>query len=147
MGTSEMWFGLMPERGIIYATFIVRQLQEKYLGKKKNLYFVIIDLEKAFDRVPRGLARWAMRKLHVDEQLIETIMAMYEFNNCAVRINNTVGNICNVKNGVLQGSALNPLLFIMVLEALSRKFRNGLSQKKLYADDFVITVGSFVELE
>ena len=61
MGTSEMWFGLMPERGIIYATFIVRQLQ------KKNLYFVIIDLEKAFDRVPRGLARWAMRKLHVDE--------------------------------------------------------------------------------
>ena len=54
-------------------------------------------------------------------------MAMYEFNNCAVRINNTVGNICNVKKGVLQGSALNPLLFIMVLEALSRKFRNGLS--------------------
>ena len=41
--------------------------RRKNLGKKKNLYFVIIDLEKAFDRVPRGLARWAMRKLHVDE--------------------------------------------------------------------------------
>ena len=68
MGTSEMWFGLTPGRGIIYATFIVRQLQDKYLGKKKNLYFVIIDLEKAFDRgVPRGVVRWAMRKLHVDE--------------------------------------------------------------------------------
>ena len=67
MGTSEMWFGLTPGRGIIYATFIVRQLQDKYHGKKKNLYFVIIDLEKAFDRIPRGVVRWAMRKLHVDE--------------------------------------------------------------------------------
>ena len=36
MGTSEMWFGLMPERGIIYATFIVRQLQEKKSWKKEK---------------------------------------------------------------------------------------------------------------
>ena len=39
--------------------------------------------------------------------------------------------------GVLQGSVLSPLLFIIVLEALSREFREGLPMELLYADDLV----------
>ena len=35
------------------AIFIVRQLQEKYLAKKKDLWMNFVDLEKAFDRVPQ----------------------------------------------------------------------------------------------
>ena len=127
MGISQTWLGFMPGREIIYDTFIVCHLQEKWLTIKKNLYFVIIYLEKAFDRVYRGVVRWAMRKPNVDEWVIETIMAMYEFSNSALRINSTMGNKFNVKRGVLQGSVLNPLVFIMVLEALSKKFTNVLS--------------------
>ena len=40
--------------------------------------------------------------------------------------------------GVHQGSVLSPLLFIMVLEALSREFRAGVPWEDLYADDWVI---------
>ena len=32
------------------AFFHLRELQEKYLAKKKNLYFAFVDLKKAFDR-------------------------------------------------------------------------------------------------
>ena len=35
------------------AIFITRTLQAKYLEKKRKLYHVFIDMEKAFDRVPR----------------------------------------------------------------------------------------------
>ena len=35
------------------AIFIIQQLQEKYLEKKKKLYHIIVDLEKTFDKVPR----------------------------------------------------------------------------------------------
>ena len=31
----------------------VRQLQAKYLARKKNLYFAFKDLERVFDRFPR----------------------------------------------------------------------------------------------
>src|SRR5271157_5380734 len=37
--------------------------------------------------------------------------------------------------GVHQGSVLSPLLFIIVLEALSKKFRIGLPWELFYADD------------
>ena len=44
----------------------------------------------------------------------------------------------SVKEGVHQGSILSPLLFIIVLEALSKEFRTGCPWELLYADDLVI---------
>ena len=58
-------------------------------------------------------------------------MAMYEFSNSAVRVDNTVGNKFNVKISVHQRSVLSTLLFIMVLET-SREFRGGLPWEMVY---------------
>ena len=48
--------------------------------------------------------------------------------------------------GVHQGSVLSPLLFIIVLEALSREFRTGYPWELLYADDLMISAESMEEL-
>jgi len=45
-----------------------------------------------------------------------------------------------VKVGSHQGSALNPLLFVIVMEAISREFRVVLPWKLLYADDLVVII-------
>ena len=45
-----------------------------------------------------------------------------------------------------QGSVLSPLLFIIVLEALSREFRTGCPWELLYADDLMISAESMEEL-
>ena len=50
-----MQLGFMPEFGTTNTIFILRQLQEKCLAKKKDLFFAFIDLEKAFDSVPRDV--------------------------------------------------------------------------------------------
>ena len=50
-----------------------------------------------------------------------------------------------VKVGVHQGSVLSPLLFIIVLEALSRDLRPGVPWELLYADDLVIVTESLEE--
>ena len=46
-----------------------------------------MDLEKAFDRVPREVVWWALRCLGVDEWTVSVIKAMYEDATTTVRFN------------------------------------------------------------
>ena len=42
----------MPGEGTTNVIFVLGQLQEKHIQKKKNIYFVFVDLEQAFNDVP-----------------------------------------------------------------------------------------------
>jgi len=64
---DDMQFGFMKGKGTTDAIFIVAQLQEKFRAKGKKLYFGFVDLEKAFDKVPREVIRWAMHQLGAEE--------------------------------------------------------------------------------
>ena len=101
-----------------------------------------IDLEKAFDRVPREVIWWALRKSGVEERLISVIKSMYDGATTAVKIGASESKKFPVRVGAHQGSVLSPLLFIIVLEALSKKFRKGLPYELLYADDLVLIAES-----
>ncbi|KAL8599606.1 hypothetical protein ACOMHN_024504 [Nucella lapillus] len=49
---DEMQCGFVGQRSTIDAIFVIRQLQEKFREKHKDIYFLFVDLEKAFDRIP-----------------------------------------------------------------------------------------------
>ena len=51
-----------------------------------------------------------------------------------------------VKVGMHQGSALSPLLFVIVMEAVSREFRVTLPWELLYADDLAVIAETEDEL-
>ena len=136
----------MSGRSTTDAIFIVRQLQEKHLAANKPLYMAFVDLEKAFDRVPRDVIWWAMRKLGTDEWLVRLVQSMYKDVRSRVRVGDGYSEEFGVGVGVHQGSVLSPLLFIIVLEALSREFRTGCPWELLYADDLMISAESMEEL-
>ena len=52
---DDMQFGFMAGRSTTDAIFIVRQLQEKYLARNKELWMAFVDLEK---RLIEYLGRW-----------------------------------------------------------------------------------------
>ena len=92
-------------------------------GKNRILYFAFVDLEKAFDRVPDMVLRCAMRSLGIDELVVRAVQSMYSNARSRVRVGSSYSEEFGVGVGVLQSSVLRPLLFIIVLEALSRDFR------------------------
>ena len=67
---------------------------------------------------------------------------MYVGVTTKVRMNGEKSKEFEVKVGVHQGSVLSPLLFTIVLEALSRHFRKGLPWDLFYADDLVLLAES-----
>ena len=135
----------MSGRGTTDAIFIVHQLQE-HLAANKPLYMAFVDLEKAFDRVPRDVIWWAMRKLGIDKWLVCLVQSMYKDVRSRVRVGDGYSEEFGVGVGVHQGSVLSPLLFIIVLEALSREFRTGCPWELLYADNLMISAESMEEL-
>ena len=91
-----------------------------------------MDLEKAFDRVPREVISWAMRMLGVEEWLVLAVMSMYMGAKTVVRTVYGISKGFEVKVGMHQGSGLSPLLFVIVMEAIElslqqrkRNRRNG----------------------
>ena len=104
-----------------------------------------VDLEKAFVRVPRKVIWWALRKRGVEEWIVRLVQGMYANAWSHVRVGEGYSEEFEVKVGVHQGSVLSPLLFIIVLEALSRKFCSGVPWEDLYADDLVSITESLEE--
>ena len=73
-----MQFGFMPERGTIDVVFILIKMQKEYHPIGKKLYMCFLDLEKSFDRVPRTVLEWVMRKKGITEVLVRSVMSLYE---------------------------------------------------------------------
>ena len=50
-------------------------MQEKW-SKGKKLCFAFVDSEKIFDRVPREVTRWVLRKAGMEKWLVKAVMSI-----------------------------------------------------------------------
>jgi len=116
------------------------------LEKHKALWLAFVDLEKAYDRVPRELVWWALRKKLVPENLIALIRTLYK--DPVSTVKTAVGNTDDfgVDVGVHQGSVLSPLLFIIVMNEITNGIKKGLPWEILFADDLILIAESEEEL-
>ena len=69
----------MPGRSTTDAIFILKQTIEKHREGQKNIIVTFIDLEKAYDRLPRAREEtWrCSRERNVPEKYIRIVQDMY----------------------------------------------------------------------
>ena len=107
-----------------------------------------VDLEKAYDTVPRGMLTATVRWMGVSEAEARMVEAMYERTKGRVVVGSGLSEEFPVNTGFKQGSALSPLLFIMMMELISRKIRTeDVLRKIMYADDLDIIAESKPDLQ
>ena len=58
---------------------------EKYREGQKELHCVFVDLEKAYDKVPREEVWYCMRKSGLAEKYVRIVQDMYDGSTTAVR--------------------------------------------------------------
>jgi hypothetical protein len=135
---SENQFGFMPGRSTMEAIHLLRQLIERNRERNKDLHMVFIDLEKAYDRVPRDVLWWTMMKKGVSLKYISIIKDMYEGVVTNVRTCGGVTTNFPITVGLHQGSALSPFLFAIVMDELTRSIQENVPWCMLFADDIVL---------
>ena len=59
-----------------------------------------VDVEKAFDRVPRKVMEWAMRKKGLFEVMVRAFTSLYDAEKTKVRIGSAYSEKFEVKIGV-----------------------------------------------
>ena len=109
---------------------------------------VFVDLEKAYDTVPREMVMATVRWMGVPEAEARMVEVMYERTKGRVVVGSGLSEEFPVNIGLRQGSALSPLLFIMVMEMISRKISTkDILRKMMYADDLAIIAESKQDLQ
>ncbi|KAK3567195.1 hypothetical protein QTP86_012679 [Hemibagrus guttatus] len=143
----EQQYGFMPRKSTTDAIFALRILMEKYRDGQRELHCVFVDLEKAYDRVPREELWYCMRKSGVAEKYVRVVQDMYERSRTVVRCAVGQTEEFNVEVGLHQGSALSSFLFAIVMDQLSEEVRQESPWTMMFADDIVICSESREQVE
>ena len=119
------------------------------------VHMCFVDLEKAFDRVPRGVLWGVLREYGLSDPLIRAVRSLYYRCQSLVRIVGNKSDLFPVRVGLRQGCPLTPILFIIFMDRISRhsqgvegvRFGDHRIGSLLFADDVVLLASSDRDLQ
>ena len=119
----ESQCGFRPNnKGCTDANFVLRLVTKRRKEHGLETWVLLLDLVKAFDRVPRSLLWKVMLKFGVPAKLVSLLKALHR----TVKVNFTVDEVREVMLsiiGVKQGDLLGPQLFIFRICAIMMSWR------------------------
>ena len=144
---DEQQFGFMPGRCTTDAIFCLRMLLEKWTEGQKAVHCALIDLEKAYDRIPSEELWECLRSAETSECYIRIIKDIYHGATTNVRSTAGLTEEFKVGVGLHQGSALSPFFFAIIKDKLTEDIRKEARWDMLFADDIVLSRQNHRELE
>jgi len=95
---------------------------------------IYVDFHKAFDTVSRSKLKIKMEGYGIRGELLNLIMDFLSNRMQRTRVGNCLSDVTSLTSGVVQGSCIGPLLFLIFINDLSDIFDPQITPK-LYADD------------
>jgi hypothetical protein len=135
-------------RSILDNVFIAQESLSWAEESNQDLVLLLLDFEKAFDRIEWGFLFGALEKLGFGSTWIRWIRALYKGVTSSVRMNGESGPDFHLGRSVRQGCPLAPYLFILATDVLGHMLadprnevaglslpRGGLIRDQTFADD------------
>ena len=143
---SESQCGFRPGRGTVDQIAALRLFLEKSWEYAIDQHICFLDLEKAFDRVPREKMWKVIEDTGISSRLLTAIKSTYKDQKSAI-IGDT--NYFDINTGVRQGSVLSPLLFVIYFNHVFVNIKREDYQAECfgYADDVAQTADSRDKLQ
>ena len=126
--------------------FALQQIFEKSWEYAKEVNACFVDLEKAYDRIPRDKLWAVLLQYGIDGQLLTAIRSLYVHSEVCVCVNSATTKPFRVSVGLRQGCSLSPILFLIYMDRIVKKseshggvkIRECTVQRLLFADDLVL---------
>ena len=152
---EEEQCGFRPGRGTVDLLFALSGVLEGAWEFAQPVHMCFVDLEKAYDRVPRGILWGVLQEYGVDGPLLRAIQSLYRRSVSLVRVAGNKSELFPVGVGLRQGCPLSPVLFITYMDRISRRsrgvegveFGGGRVSSLLFADDVVLFASSNNDLQ
>ena len=126
------------QRGCIQGRFIdenIRLIGDIVQEKDDDSVVLLLDQEKAFDRVEWSWMFDVLRKFNFGERFITWIETMYMFSKSAIMTNGHLSKYFYISRGIRQGDAMSALLFIIQSEPPAETIRSSPDIKGIAISD------------
>ena len=124
----ESQCGFQKGRGCVDIIFVARQLVEKCREYDDSLFILFVDLQKAYDSVPRQALWCVLEKYGVPPTMLSVIRSFHEGMTAVVRVVDDITDDIEVTNGLRQGCTLAPTLFNLYFSTMVACWRARCSQ-------------------
>ena len=109
--TNDLQFSFKPGSSTTICSTMVRETISYFVHKKSNVYGLVLDATKAFDRLNYCKLFRILLNRNVSPLICRLLLYMYRNQNLRVRWGNTYSDNFSVRNGVKQGGVISPIIF------------------------------------
>ncbi|GES90236.1 RNA-directed DNA polymerase from mobile element jockey-like [Rhizophagus clarus] len=88
------------------------------ITNNQKFYIMVQDLSKAYDRINLDLLILAMKRLNIPQIFQSTIINLFKGHKNSVIIGNHLTNSFDLRNGVIQGEVISPILWVLYYDPL-----------------------------
>ena len=143
--------GFVPNRCILDNIFLAFEAIAWTRENQQDLSMLLLDFEKAYDRVNWTFLREVMAKLGFHSQWIKQVMSLNANTAASIIVNGEISETFRLQRSVRQGCPLAPYLFLLTVDVLGQMLQhpgcqvqglrlpdNTISTNQMFADDTLL---------